>query len=254
MNPVDKKNKSKILFGINPVLEKLKASPQEVSEVIIADGPQRSALRSVDATARRLGRRVTYLQTRALDRLAAGQRHQGVLARVDAYTYYPLAELLQSTLSLAEPVWVLLLDGLTDPGNFGALLRSAEAAGVRHVVIPKDRSVVVTPAVVKASAGAAHHVNICRETNLRRVILELKERGFWIVGLDAQARERIHERIYPGKLGIVLGSEGSGIRPLIMKECDFLVSVPMQGRLGSLNVGVSGAIFFYELLRQRNQG
>jgi 23S rRNA (guanosine2251-2'-O)-methyltransferase len=148
----------------------------------------------------------------------------------------------------------LILDGLTDPRNFGALLRTAEAVGVRHIVIPKDRSVAVTPIVVKASAGAAHHVKIVKVTNLRRTIGILKEYGYWIVGLDAQSRESVYDRQYPSKLALVLGSEGRGVRPVNLRECDFLVSIPMLGKVGSLNVAVAGAVFLYELLRQMRHG
>jgi 23S rRNA (guanosine2251-2'-O)-methyltransferase len=145
---------------------------------------------------------------------------------------------------------ILILDGLTDPRNFGALLRTAEAAGVRHVLIPKDRSVEVNPIVVKASAGAAHHVSIAKVTNLRRAISILKENGYWIAGLDAESQESIYDREYPPRLAIVLGSEGKGVRPVNSRECDFLVSIPMRGKVASLNVAVAGAIFFYEIIRQ----
>jgi 23S rRNA (guanosine2251-2'-O)-methyltransferase len=117
-------------------------------------------------------------------------------------------------------------------------------------VIPKDRAVAVTPVVVKASAGAVHYLKIYRTTNLRRAILDLKRIGFWIVGLDTKAPESIYDRAYPKRLGIVLGSEGGGIRPLIVTECDYLASIPMEGKIGSLNVATAGAVFLYELLRQ----
>jgi 23S rRNA (guanosine2251-2'-O)-methyltransferase len=238
------------LFGINPVLEKLKASPHDVSEIFIAKGSSASALRGVDAQAKRLGIRVKYVIPDLLDRLSDGQRHQGVVAEVMAYSYSAFADLLQAIPSNSGSFWILILDGLTDPRNFGALLRTAESVGIHHVVIPKDRAVAVTPTVVKASAGAAHYLNIYRTTNLRRAILDLKEIGFWIVGLDIKAPESIYDRGYPNRLGIVLGSEGGGIRPLILAECDYLAAVPMQGKIASLNVAVAGAVFLYELLRQ----
>lgn len=238
------------IFGINPVLEKLKASANDISEILIAKGSRGPALRTVDAEARRLGVRVTYLRPEVLDRLSNRQKHQGVLARVEAYSYSSLSELLEVIPSLSGYVWILILDGLTDPRNFGALLRTAEAVGVRHIVIPKDRSVAVTPIVVKASAGAVHHLKIHRAANLTRAIVSLKKNGFWIVGLDAQASDGIYDRAYPEKLGIVLGGEGAGIRPLILRDCDYRVSVPMRGKITSLNVSVAGAVFLYELLRQ----
>jgi 23S rRNA (guanosine2251-2'-O)-methyltransferase len=240
----------RFLFGINPVAEKLKASPHEVSEILIAKGSSASALRGLDAQARRLSIRVKYVIADLLDRLSEGQRHQGVVAEVTAYSYSTFADLLQAIPSNSESIWILILDGLTDPRNFGALLRTAESVGIHHIVIPKDRAVAVTPTVVKASAGAAHYLKIHRTTNLRRAILDLKKIGFWIIGLDTNAPESIYSRTYPNRLGIVLGSEGAGIRPLILRECDYIASIPMEGKITSLNVAVAGAVFLYELLRQ----
>src|SRR5262249_14645829 len=238
----------RFLFGINPVAEKLKASPHEVSEILIAKGSSASALHGLDAQARRLGIRVKYVIADLLDRLSEGQRHQGVVAEVTAYSYSTFADLLQAIPSNSE--WIWILDGLNDPRNFGALLRTAESVGIHHIVIPKDRAVPVTPTVVKASAGAAHYLKIHRTTNLRRAILDLKKIGFWIIGLDTNAPESIYSRTYPNRLGIVLGCEGAGIRPLILRECDYIASIPMEGKITSLNVTVAGAVFLYELLRQ----
>lgn len=250
---MDREKKPFFLFGINPVLEKLRGSPQEVLEVMIVAGHKRDALRSIVEEAKRRGLPVRYLDSEALDLLSDGQKHQGAVAKVDSYSYGLFAELLQDLSSSPGHDWILLLDGLTDPRNFGALLRSAEGAGIRRVVIPKDRSVGVTPTVVKTSAGAAHYLKISRVSNLRRAILALKEKGYWVIGLDAGAKESVYGRDYPEKLVVVLGAEGAGIRPLIRQECDFLVSIPMRGKVASLNVAVAGAIFFYELLRQRGQ-
>lgn len=238
------------LFGINPVLEKLKASPDDISEVLIATGSSAPALRGVEAQARRLGVLVRHLPPNVLSQLAVGQRHQGVVAKVSVYGYLSLNDLPKEISTSSGSVWILLLDGLTDPRNFGALLRTAESVGIRHVVIPKNRAVRVTPTVVKASAGAAHHLKIYRTINLRRTIADLKELGFWIVGLDPEAPEVIYDRVYPERLGIILGSEGGGIRPVVLRECDYLASIPMRGKVSSLNVAVAGAIFFYELVRQ----
>jgi 23S rRNA (guanosine2251-2'-O)-methyltransferase len=239
-----------LVYGLNPVAEKLRASPGEVIEVIVAEGFQRPKLHALAEQARRLGVRVTYTPAPMLDRLAAGGRHQGVIARIAAYLYLELAQLLRSV-SASAPCRILFLDGLTDPHNFGALLRTAEAVSVRHVVIPKDRSVDVTPTVVRASAGAAYHLSLYKVANLRQAIRAVKEHDFWIVGLAEKAAETIYDRVHPDRLGIVLGSEGGGIRPIVLRECDYLVSIPMLGRVASLNVGVAGAVFLYELVRQR---
>lgn len=249
---MEKNEKSLYLFGVNSVAEKFKAAPHEVIEIMLVRREfHHAALRSIDTEARRCGLEVRYVEPAVLDRLADGGKHQGVVAKVSSYRYFSFSDLIEDSSSTSGQEWVLLLDGLTDPRNFGALLRSAEAVGIRHVVISRDRSVGVTPTVIKSSAGASHYLRIYRVANLRRVILTLKERGYWVIGLDAEAKEGLYQRVYPEKLVVVLGAEGSGIRPLIRRECDFLVSIPMRGKIASLNVAVAGGIFLYELLRQR---
>jgi len=242
---------SDFVFGVNPVMEKLRASPDEVAEILLADGHRRSGLRAIEFEARRLGVRVTYAHHKALNRLAASDKHQGVIAKVAPYLYAQFSDWFQNDAPPSSSDEILVLDGLTDPHNFGALLRTAEAVGIRRVIIPQDRSVDVTPTVAKASAGAVHYLQICRIANLRRAMTALKEKGYWLVGLDDQASEQIYDRVYPEKLGIVLGSEGRGIRPLIWRECDYRVSIPMLGKISSLNVAVAGAVFLYEILRQK---
>ena len=243
-------NNQNIVFGINPVLEKLKASADDILEILIAESSESPALRQIAQEAKQRGLRMVPVQARALDRLAGGYRHQGVVARVEAYHYLSFDELLQQASRETPTSWILVLDGLTDPRNLGALLRTAEAAGVSHVVIPKDRSVDVTPVVVKASAGATHHLHITKVTNLRRAIGELKLQGYWTVGLDGQSLESIYDKDFPNRLVIVLGGEGKGLRPVTLRECDFVVSIPMLGKIASLNVAVAGAVFLYELVRQ----
>jgi 23S rRNA (guanosine2251-2'-O)-methyltransferase len=251
---IEKPEKPLVLFGINPVLEKLKSSPDQVFELMIVKGRgggMRVGL--VVEEARRRGLPVHYVDAQKLDLLTGGGVHQGVAAVVAQISYLPFAGLLQTLVSKTQER-VLVLDELTDPRNFGALLRSAEGAGVHHVVIPKDRSVSVTPVVVKTSAGASNYLKIYRVSNLSRAVQALKEAGCWIAGLDAGAPECIYDRLYPEKLAIILGSEGRGLRPLIRRECDFLASIPMLGQVASLNVAVAGGIFLYELVRQRSRG
>jgi 23S rRNA (guanosine2251-2'-O)-methyltransferase len=242
-----------IIFGVNPVLQKLNASSKDVQEILISQDSDRSALRNISREAARLGVRLVNVDRKLLDGLVGGQRHQGVVARIEAFRYLAFAELLERIAPPSIAERILILDGLTDPRNFGALLRTAEAAGVRHVVIPKDRSVEVTPLVVKASVGAIHHLDISKVTNLRRAIADLKKNGYWVVGLAAGSAESIYGRSYPARLVIVLGSEGTGIRPINLRECDFLVSIPMLGQVPSLNVSVAAAVFLYELFRQSRE-
>lgn len=241
------KTEPSVIFGINAILEKLKANPDEIAEIFVSGG---AAARVVQTEAARLGVRVSHVNGAVLDHMAMGQRHQGAVARVAAYQYSSLDDLLGSSVS-SLPEHVLILDGITDPRNFGALLRCADAAGVADVVIPKDRAATVSPTVIKTSAGAAHHVKVYRVTNLRRAMQCLKQTGYWLVGLDTGAKASIYERTYPERLGIVLGSEGQGMRPLVREQCDFLVSIPMSGRVASLNVAAAGAVFLYEIKRQR---
>lgn len=247
---MDREKEPLVIFGINSVQEKLKSAPQEVFELMIVKSHGHLTLSSIDEEARRMGLRVRYVDSKVLNLLAEGQRHQGIAARVAPYPYRAFDDLLQELSSPSAQERVLILDGFTDPRNFGAVLRCAESAGVRHVVIPKDRSVAVTPTVVKSSAGAVHYLKIYRVPNLTRMLQALKERGFWIIGLDGGATHGVYDRAYPERVAVVLGSEGSGIRPLIRQECDFLVSIPMLGKVASLNVAVAGGIFLYELVRQ----
>ena len=241
------------LFGINAIHETLIAAPQSVREILVRENSNHGRLQALVLEARRRGLPVGFRTARELDQLSQGQRHQGVVAIVESYAYPEFEKLLQRIGDANLSEWILILDGIVDPRNFGALLRTAEAAGVRHVVIPKDRSVEVTPLVVKASAGAAHYLSIYKVTNLRRALQDLKQAGYWIVGLAVDAKESLYQRTYPEKLAIVLGSEASGVRPINLRECDFHVSIPMLGKVASVNVGVAGAVFLFELVRQQRQ-
>jgi 23S rRNA (guanosine2251-2'-O)-methyltransferase len=245
---MEKPVKPLVICGINAVAEKLKSAPDDVVELLIADGRDRARVRPLADEARRRGVAVRVVSPQELGALTGGTAHQGVAAAVAPYNYLSLDELLAETKGRA--IRVLVLDGITDPQNFGALLRSAEGAGLRHIVIAKDRAAGVTAAVVKSSAGAVNHLKIYRVTNIARALEELKKHGFWVVGLDAEARETIYDRDYPPALAVVLGSEAKGMRPLIQRECDFLASIPMSGRVASLNVSVAAGVFLYELARQ----
>jgi 23S rRNA (guanosine2251-2'-O)-methyltransferase len=244
--------KAIFIFGVNPVAERLRHAPAEVYEVLVAAGTSHNALRAIAREAERFGLPVRFVDSALLSRLSASGKHQGVVAKVADYAYYRLQDVLQDLLVPGAPDWILALDGVTDPRNLGALLRTAEGVGIRHVVIPKDRAVGVTPAVEKSAVGAVSHLRICRVTNLQRALIALKEHGFWVVGLDTDAPQVIYGQTYPEKLVIVLGAEGAGLRPLIRRECDLLVSIPMRGQIDSLNVAVAAGVFLYEVLRQQD--
>jgi 23S rRNA (guanosine2251-2'-O)-methyltransferase len=241
---------SQLISGVNAVVEMLKLASSEIIEVVLADGSARDALHEIRSAARQRNVPVLYRDRKTLDRLVPGQRHQGVVARARPYRYIPFDEMLARMGGQQRPERILLLDGITDPRNLGALIRTADAAGVRFIIIPKDRSADVTPVVTKAAAGATCHVGIVKVVNLRRAITDLKQRGFWVVGLHGSGRETIYQRKFPDRIAIMLGSEGGGLRPIHLRECDFLVSIPMLGAVSSLNVSVAGAVFLYELVRQ----
>lgn len=241
-----------LLSGVNPILEKLKTAPEEIIEIMIMQSPRSSTLQEVEVESRRLGITLHYRSRRFLDALAQSRKHQGILAWVQPYSYLPFSDLEECLKKSPGADWVLVLDNVTDPRNFGALLRTAEAVGIRDIVIPKDRSVRITPVVAKASAGAVNYLRICQVTNLRRALRALKHQGLWVVGLEATSPISYHNRKYPTRVAVVVGSEGRGLRPLVQRECDFLVSIPMRGKISSLNVSVAGAVFLYELLRQRS--
>ena len=249
---MDDKSKALVICGVNAVAEKLKSGPGDILELMVASGRLAPRLAAIVDEARRRGLAVRSVDWARLTALTDGALHQGIAAAVAPPAYADFERLLG--VIKAEPRRVLVLDGITDPRNFGALLRSAEGAGIRDVVIAKDRAVGVTPVVVKSSAGAANHLQIYRVTNIARALGELKEQGCWIVGLDAEAAETIYDREYPPALAVVLGSEGKGMRPIIRRECDFLAAIPMLGKVASLNVSVAGGVFFYELARQSRAG
>jgi 23S rRNA (guanosine2251-2'-O)-methyltransferase len=187
-----------------------------------------------------------------LDRMGGEVNHQGLAAEVSGYPYSDLPVLLDVASMRNEPPLLLLLDHLQDPQNLGSLLRSAEATGLHGVLIPRRRAAGVTPAVVRASAGAAEHVHIVQVTNVVRAMEWLKAYGVWLAGLDAVPDAQLYtDADLSGPLGLVVGSEGAGLSRLVREICDFLVRIPMQGQVGSLNAAVAGAVVLYEVRRQR---
>jgi 23S rRNA (guanosine2251-2'-O)-methyltransferase len=239
--------KREIIYGLRPVIEALRSPRREVFEVLDASGNAEVA-EEVGASIAPVKR----VSRARIEELARGGVHQGVAARVGPYPYSGLDEILASP----EPL-VLVLDGVTDPHNLGAILRVADGAGASGVVIPKDRAVGVTAAAVKASAGASEHVRVARETNLRRAIDRMKENGLWVYAAVGEAggtgATPYHELDLTGPVALVLGSEGRGIRRLVREGCDGEISIPMLGAVGSLNVSVAAAVLLYEARRQRGR-
>jgi 23S rRNA (guanosine2251-2'-O)-methyltransferase len=237
--------KQEIIYGLRPVIEALRGTRREVREVLDSVGNEEI---SSEAAAR--GVPVKHVPRARVEDLARGGVHQGVVARVGPYPYSGLEEILAAPDSL-----VVILDGVTDPRNLGALLRVADGAGVSGVVVPKDRAAGVTPAAVKASAGASEHVPVARETNLRRALEKIKKVGVWTYAADegGAALSAYTNLDLSGPVAFVLGSEGRGIRRLVREGCDGVVSVPMYGVVSSLNVSVAAAVLLFEARRQRGR-
>ena len=240
-----------IVYGQNPVRELLKARAKAVSVVYLAAGDTGPALRELYEMCRGRGVDVEERERPELDALAGREaRHQGVVAIAGEHAYVELEDLLDDIQDQAPPLLVVL-DGVQDPRNLGAIARAAHALGAHGLVIAKDRAAPVTAAAVKASAGATEHLPIARVTNLARALETLKARGVWTVGAvlrDAPDPAALDLR---GPIALVLGSEGHGLRPLVERGCDHVVRVPMVGRIASLNVSVAAGILLYEAGRQR---
>lgn len=236
--------------GRRAVYELLKSRGRVAKIYIAANIKPSDIVEKIEALANKQGVRVERVDKQRLDELSQSRAHQGVIAAVEAFRYASFAELAES-LDIAQNPVVVLLDGITDPQNFGALLRSADASGVAGVIVAKRRVAPVTAAVHKASAGATAYVRIAQVSNLVYTIEELKDMGFWIVGASEKSHELYFELDLKRPIAIVLGSEGAGISRLISEKCDYLVAIPMEGHVASLNVSVAGALMMYEALRQR---
>lgn len=241
---------TELLYGRNAVAEALRARRRALRRLIVAGGAREGGVRALLDAAREARVPVGEVPREQLDRLAPGTNHQGVALEAGPYPYAALDD-LRSAGASAAPLY-LALDQLQDPQNVGTLLRSAEAVGVAGVLIPEHRAAAITPAVVNASAGATEWLRIARVTNLARTLARLKEDGVWIAGLEGlPGAQPLGAANLRGALAIVVGSEGSGISRLVRETCDFLVRLPMRGRIASLNAAVAGSIALYAADGQR---
>jgi len=240
-----------IIYGINPVLEALRAECQTLHQILIANGKHGSTFQTLRQLAREKRIPIQVRPKEVINKLARTEHHQGVIGLRAEFPYASWEDLLRSIRSEPAHAVVLLLDSIQDPQNLGSLIRTAESCGARGIILPRDRAAGVTPAVIKASAGAAAHLPVVRVTNLASTLEELKKEGFWIVGADARGAKNLYEMKFDMNVGLVIGSEGKGIRPLILKKCDFTISIPMRGKVSSLNASIAGAIILYEILRQQ---
>ncbi len=245
----------RVVYGVNPVRELLHGGGEGPSELWLAEGGTRAAsFAELERLARERGAKVRAAPRAKLDRLAGTDRHQGVVAVVADYRYAELAEVLERAGASGRPALLVVLDGVEDPHNLGAIIRSAHALGAHGVVISRDRAVGVTPAVAKASAGAVERCPVARVVNVSKAIQDLKAAGLWSVALAQDATRSLATLELVGPTALVLGSEGEGLRPLVRRSCDLEAAIPMQGELESLSVSAAAAVALYEVARQRGAG
>ncbi|WP_294158630.1 23S rRNA (guanosine(2251)-2'-O)-methyltransferase RlmB [uncultured Selenomonas sp.] len=244
-----KKLTEDVLIGRNAVVEALKAG-RGINKILLAHGDQPHGVQEIVALAKERGVVVQFVERSKIETLAAGHRHQGVLAFAAPVPYVELDEILARAEAKGEPPFLLLLDELEDPHNLGALLRTADATGVHGILIPKRRSVPLNATVAKTSAGAVEYVPVARIGNVAQTLKLLKERGCWVVGADMDGTP-YDKADLTGPMVLVVGSEGKGMSRLTRETCDVIVSLPMVGKINSLNASVAGSILMYESLKQR---
>src|SRR5690606_35638047 len=233
-----------VIGGRHPVLEAL-STGRKIREIIVAQGVRAASIDEIEQEAHRRRIPLRRLPRPKIDEIAPVTVHQGVLAYVEPIAYAALDDVLARA-AQAPPGLLLVLDGIKDPHNLGALIRSADAAGAHGVIVGKNRAVGLTEAAIKASAGAAFHLPVVRVTNVTRTLDHLKKEGFWIVGASMRGEKTLWDMDMIGPVAIVIGSEGRGMSRLVEETCDFLVSLPMMGAVSSLNASVAGALFLYE--------
>lgn len=240
------------IFGRNTVMEALKSN-RTINKIWLAKGEQKGSVREIVALAKEKRITVQIVERSKLDKMFPHENHQGVAASVASADYVAWQDIVDAARQKGEDPLLVILDELEDPHNLGAILRSVDAVGAHGVIIPKRRAVPLTDGVAKASAGAIEHVPVARVSNLVQVIEELKKQGIWIAGADPHG-EYMHKQDLTGPLAIVVGSEGKGLGKLVRESCDYVVSIPMQGKINSLNASVATGVLLYEVYRQRNAG
>lgn len=239
-----------IICGVNPVKEALRGT-RKIFELFVADGTadQRVAKLTELATEKNIPtRRRSKVD---ITRLAGTDHHQGVALRIESFSYTALEDILTASRDQGGPAMLIILDGIQDPHNLGALIRSAASAGAHGVIIPRDRATGVTATAEKVAAGAAETIPIAQVTNIAVTLEQLKTAGFWIYGADEKSSQSLYKQKLTGDIALVIGGEGEGIRPLVRKKCDVVFSIPLAGGVGSLNASVAGGIAMFEAVRQR---
>lgn len=238
----------KYIYGINPLTEALKRETAEIQRLFIAKGREGEIIRKLIALASAKGIPVVYLKREELGRLVGNTLHQGVAGACHEFSYLTVQEIVAHRPEGARGDLIVLLDGITDPQNLGAIIRTGHCFGVNGLIIPENRAASLTASVLKASAGALLYTPVAMVVNMARTIDFLKEQGFWIYGADAagNSNHQIFEQVK--RVALVMGNEGKGIRPLVRKKCDYLVSIPMMGKIDSLNVSVAAGIIIHSIV------
>lgn len=238
-----------LIIGRNAVAEALK-SGRAIDSLLVARGERGGSIGKIIADSRDRGIVVKETDVRKLDKICGGSNHQGVAAWVAAHEYSSIEDILNNAESKGEQPFVIICDEIEDPHNLGAIIRTADACGAHGIIIPKRRGVSLTYAVGKVSAGAVEYVPVAKVANLASTIEELKEKGFWVYGADMNGT-RWDKQDYSGSVALVIGSEGKGISRLVREKCDFIVSLPMKGKINSLNASVAAGILMYEIAKHR---
>lgn len=238
--------------GRNAVLEAFR-SGKPIDKLFVLDGCMDGPVRTILREAKKHDTVVNYVERERLDQLSETKKHQGVIAMAAAYEYATVEEILAKAEEKGEPPFVILLDGIEDPHNLGAIIRTANLAGAHGVVIPKRRAVGLTATVARVSAGALNYTPVAKVTNIGKTIEELKAEGMWFVCADMDG-EMMYNLDLKGPIGLVIGNEGEGVSRLVKEKCDFVASIPMKGDIDSLNASVAAGVLAFEIVRQRLQG
>ena len=242
--------KTSLIEGRNEVIEALR-SGRTIDRLYVLDGSHDGKIETIKREAKKAGIRIDFIDRKRLDTMSLTGNHQGVVAKAAAYSYAEVDDILQRAEEKGEEPFIFVLDGIEDPHNLGAMIRTADVCGAHGVIIPKDRAVGLTATVAKASAGAINYVPVAKVTNLTRAMEELKQKGIWFAGADMDG-ELMYACNLRGPMGIVIGAEGKGLSRLVKEKCDYIVRIPLHGNIDSLNASVACGVLAYEVVRQRD--
>lgn len=249
-NTNEKTFREDLIEGRNAVIEVLR-SERTVEQILVANGDVSGSINMILALAKEKKIVIKHVDRKKLDQLSQTGAHQGVIAQITPYNYCDIDDIINYAEEKGEKPFIVILDEIEDPHNFGSIIRTAETCGVHGIIIPKRRNVGLTPAVYKASVGAIEHMKIAKITNINSAIDKLKERGIWVYGADMNGENYCYDIDFRGAVALIIGSEGKGILKLTKNKCDVLVKIPMVGNISSLNASVAGGILMYEVLKQK---